>query len=66
MNQHLFLVIYDPDAALDFEAVKSREERRATYTAIDKLRRLGPQLPPAAHEGAEGGTGSVGASSPAG
>jgi len=46
MNQHPFLVIYDPDAVLDFEAVKSREERKATYTAIAKLRRLGPQLPP--------------------
>jgi phage-related protein len=45
MNQHAFLVIYDPDAVLDFEVVKSREERKATYTAIDKLRRLGPRLP---------------------
>lgn len=46
MNQHPFLVIYDSDAVLDFEAVKSREERKAAYTAIDKLRRLGPRLPP--------------------
>ena len=46
MSQYPFLVIYDSDAVLDFEAVKSREERKATYTAIDKLRQLGPRLPP--------------------
>ena len=46
MDDRPFLVVYDPDAVLDLEAVKGREERKATYTAIDKLRRLGPRLPP--------------------
>lgn len=40
-----FIVIYDADAILEFEEVKSREERRAVFTCVDKLRRLGAKLP---------------------
>jgi hypothetical protein len=39
-------VTWHVDAVLDFEEVKSREERRATFTAIDKLVRLGVDLAP--------------------
>lgn len=41
-----FVVVYDPDAVLDFEAVKGRDDRKALFNAVDKLRRLGPQLVP--------------------
>jgi hypothetical protein len=34
------------EAVLDFEALKSREERKATFTAVDKLAALGPKLLP--------------------
>jgi hypothetical protein len=40
-------VLYDPDALQDFLAdVKSREERKAAYNAVDKLRQVGPALGP--------------------
>ncbi len=40
-------VLYDPDALLDFlTGVKSREERKAAYNAVDKLRRVGEALAP--------------------
>jgi hypothetical protein len=40
-------VIYDPDAVVEFvTAVKSKEERRAIFNAVDKLRELGERLPP--------------------
>lgn len=40
-------VLYDPDALQDFLAeVKSREERKAAYNAVDKLRRVGSALGP--------------------
>jgi len=40
-------VLYDPDALQDFLAdVKSRDERRAAYNAVDKLRQVGPALGP--------------------
>jgi phage-related protein len=41
-----YLVYYDPDAVLDLEALTSRGERKATFTAVDKLRALGPKLVP--------------------
>lgn len=40
-------VLYDPDALQDFlEDVKSTEERKAAYNALDKLRQVGPALGP--------------------
>ncbi len=40
-------VLYDPDALQDFLAdVKSREERKAAYNAVDKLRQVGSALGP--------------------
>lgn len=41
------MVIYDPDAVIEFVmAVKSKEERKAIFSAVDKLRELGERLPP--------------------
>jgi len=39
-------VDFDEGAVRDFEAVKSEEERKAVFNAIDKLRQLGPRLVP--------------------
>lgn len=39
-------VVYDPEAVLDLERVKAKEERKALFNAVDKLRRLGAQLTP--------------------
>jgi hypothetical protein len=39
-------VMVDPDAVFDLEDVKAKNERKATYNAIDKLRRVGPALSP--------------------
>lgn len=39
-------VDFDEGAVRDFEAVKSKEERKAVFNAIDKLRQLGPRLVP--------------------
>jgi Phage derived protein Gp49-like (DUF891) len=40
-------VIYDPDAVVEFvTAVKSKDERKAIFNAVDKLRELGERLPP--------------------
>jgi hypothetical protein len=42
-----YAVIYDPDAVIEFVmAVKSKEERKAIFNAVDKLRELGERLPP--------------------
>ena len=42
-----FTVVYDPDAVAEFAAaIKSKEERRAMFNAVDKLRELGKRLPP--------------------
>jgi hypothetical protein len=42
-----YSVIYDPDAVIEFVmAVKSKEERKAIFNAVDKLRELGERLPP--------------------
>lgn len=44
---HPFTVVYDPDAALELaSAVKSKEERKAIFNAVDKLRQVGEQLAP--------------------
>jgi hypothetical protein len=42
----MFLVVWDADAVLDFEAVTGRDLRRATFNVVEKLRALGPRLPP--------------------
>lgn len=40
-------VVYDPDALLDFlTGVRSKEERKAAFNAVDKLRRVGEALAP--------------------
>jgi hypothetical protein len=39
-------VVYDPDAVAEFVAVKSKEEQKAIFNAVDKLRELGERLPP--------------------
>lgn len=42
-----YAVIYDPDAVIELVmAVKSKEERKAIFNAVDKLRELGERLPP--------------------
>lgn len=42
-----YTVIYDPDAVVEFAmAVKSKEERKAIFNAVDKLREVGEQLAP--------------------
>ncbi len=37
-------VDFDEGAVRDFEAVKEKDERRAVFTVVDKLRELGPHL----------------------
>lgn len=37
--------MYAAEALVDFEAVKSRQERKATFNAVRKLKELGPDLP---------------------
>jgi hypothetical protein len=39
-------VTYDADAVLELEELKGRDLRKAVFTAVDKLRRLGPSLAP--------------------
>lgn len=40
-------VVYDPDALQDFlVGVRSKEERKAAFNAVDKLRRVGDALAP--------------------
>lgn len=42
---HPFTVVYDADAAAELaSAVKSKEERKAIFNAVDKLRQLGERL----------------------
>ena len=40
------LVVYDADAVLELEVVKGKSDRKAVFTAVDKLRMLGPKLVP--------------------
>jgi hypothetical protein len=40
-----WVVVFDGDAVIDFEDVKSRGERKAVFNVVDKLRALGPDLP---------------------
>jgi hypothetical protein len=39
-----WVVDFDGAAVGDFEDVKAKDERRAVFTAVDKLRQLGPKL----------------------
>lgn len=39
-----WVVLYDPDAVVDFERVKGVGERRAVLLAVEKLAALGPEL----------------------
>lgn len=42
-----YAVFYDADAVAEFvTAVKSKEERKAIFNVVDKLRELGERLPP--------------------
>lgn len=44
---HPLTVVYDADAAIELAAaVKSKEERKAIFNAVDKLRQLGDRLAP--------------------
>jgi hypothetical protein len=40
------MVLYDADAVLELESLKGRDERKAVFTVIDKLRMLGHDLVP--------------------
>lgn len=43
----IYIVVFDADAALvDLTRIKSKEERKAIFNVVDKLRQLGPQLVP--------------------
>jgi hypothetical protein len=46
MAGHPYLVVVDADAFIEFESLRGREERKATFNALDKLRQLGPNLVP--------------------
>jgi hypothetical protein len=51
------IVIYDPDAVVELVmAVKSKEERKAIFNAVDKLRALGERLPPPHTKPVQGAT----------
>jgi hypothetical protein len=42
----LSFVVWDPDAVVDFESLKGKEERKALFNVVEKLRQLGPRLVP--------------------
>lgn len=39
-------VDFDAEAVIDFEDLKSRADRKAVFNVVQKLRDLGPDLPP--------------------
>src|SRR4051812_33737725 len=42
-----YVVVFDSEAAQELaELIKSKEERKAIFNALDKLRQLGPSLVP--------------------
>jgi hypothetical protein len=44
---HPFTVVFDPEAVVELAmAVKSKEERKAVFNAVAKLRQLGDRLAP--------------------
>lgn len=44
-SSKVWIVDFDGDAALDFEDVKSKGDRRAVFNVVYKLQQLGPDLP---------------------
>jgi len=40
-----YVVVFDADAVLDFQDVKSKGDRKALFNAVHKLKELGPLLP---------------------
>lgn len=42
----MWTVNFDSEAVIDFENVKSRVDRKAVFNVVQKLRDLGPDLPP--------------------
>jgi len=42
----VWTVNFDSEAVIDFENVKSRGDRKAVFNVVQKLRDLGPDLPP--------------------
>jgi hypothetical protein len=40
-----WVVEFDSDAVIDFEDVKSRRDRKAVFSVVQKLKDLGPDLP---------------------
>jgi hypothetical protein len=41
-----WIVDFDYEAVIDFEDVKSRGDRKAVFNVVQKLKDLGPDLPP--------------------
>lgn len=41
-----WVVDFDADAVIDFEDVKSRGDRKAVFNVVQKLKDVGPALPP--------------------
>ena len=39
-----FIVDFTDDAVRDFDALKAKDERKALFNVVDKLRQLGPKL----------------------
>ncbi|HWE12938.1 MAG TPA: type II toxin-antitoxin system RelE/ParE family toxin [Solirubrobacteraceae bacterium] len=55
---HPFTVVYDPGAVIELAtAVKSKEERKAIFNAVDKLRELGERLAPPHMKSLQGAAG---------
>ena len=42
----IWIIEFDSDAVVDFEDVKSRGDRKAVFNVVQKLKDLGPDLPP--------------------
>lgn len=40
-----YVIVFDADAVLDLEDVKSKGDRKALFNAVHKLKELGPLLP---------------------
>ncbi len=63
---HPFTVVYDPGAAIELAKVKSKEERKAIFNAVDKLRQLAHRLAPPHLKPLQGAGGPVRATAAAG
>ncbi len=40
-----YVIVFDADAVIDLEDVKSKGDRKALFNAVHKLKELGPSLP---------------------